>query len=286
MTADDRNAAIIYPYQKNRTSMTSGALTIPALVIVLLLSAGCMQQGAVTPPVTVPVAASPPATLVPITPDTPGTPVPVFSPAVAAGTTATTAAPTLPAEVQPVGGFRSFQDPDYSLEYPASWQTNESTLILPEFVHTRHGCMVTSYYQIYQRLRFFYSPDGNALIYSSIVDTSVDVWPRDINGQIVYADIVNAILGDPAHCAGTPVQVFTISAAGFTRVEGIPYEVTWFDFGKINSIGYADGAGTAYIVTGLHKHGVFVFYAANKSAGAWGNARTNMFNTLKLNTHF
>ena len=92
MTADDRNAAIIYPYQKNRTSMTSGALPIPALVIVLLLSAGCMQQGAVTPPVTVPVAASLPATLVPITPDTPGTPVPASFPAVAVCTTATTSA--------------------------------------------------------------------------------------------------------------------------------------------------------------------------------------------------
>ena len=254
-----------------------------ALVIIVLISAGCMQQGAVAPPVQTPVSTTLPDTTLP---GTPAIPVPVTSTALV--TCTTPLAPVTPPRIPepPAAGFRLLQDADYSLQYPASWQTNETSKILPEFIHTKHGCMVTSYYQTFQRLRFFTSPGGDALIYTMVVDTNTDVWPRDLDGQIDYADVVNAILGDPTHCANTPAGAFTISSVSQASVGGVPYHATRVDFGKINSLGYADGAGTAYLVTGVHKHGVFAFYAANSSAGVWDDAGTNMFNTLSLNSYF
>ncbi len=257
------------------------SLTFPlfALVILILIAAGCTQQATVTPPVQTTAVTPPPHTTLPVTIETS---LPVTSP-VPMATCTTAPAPVTPL---PASGYRFFSDPDYSLEYPASWQTNETTRPLGEFIHTDHGCSVTSYYQINQRLRFFTSPDGNALIYASIVDTNTDVWPRDINGNIVHADIINGILGDPTHCANTPEGAFTISSVTQELVTGVPYEVTRFDFGKINSLGFTDGAGTALLVTGIHKRGVFTFYAANSSAGAWDNGGAHLFNTLKLDPNF
>lgn len=263
--------------------MTARVVPLIVLVIIVLVSAGCTQAGTVTPPVQTAVSPVTPATTLP---GTPASPIPAASPVAVTCTTVTVPAATLPTSGQPGAGFRLYKDNDYSLEYPSSWQTNETTIPLPEFVHTKHGCMVTSYYQTYQRLRFFNSPDGTALMYASIVDTNTDVWPRDLDGQIDYADAVNAILGDPTHCANTPEGAFTISDVTQAPVGGVSYDVTRVDFGKINSLGYADGAGTAYLVTGNHKHGVFAFYASNNSAGAWDNAATNMFNTLSLDSFF
>lgn len=262
--------------------MTNRAVSLLALAIILLMSAGCTQQG-VTPPVPATVGTLAPATTLP---GTTMPTIPVSSPVPVTCMTAMAPATPLPTTVQSAAGFRLYQDTDYALEYPTSWQTNETTLPLPEFVHTKHGCMVTSYYQTYQRLRFFTSPDGDALMYASVVDTNTDVWPRDLDGQIDYADVVNAILGDPTHCANTPAGAFTISDVTPAPVGGVSYQVIRVDFGKINSLGYADGAGTAYLVTGNHKHGVFAFYAANSSAGEWDNAATNMFNTLSLDSFF
>ena len=263
-------------------SMSTRVLPFLALVIIILLSAGCTQQGTIPAPVQTPAGTSVPVTTLPETPAFPAeTPF-----AAAICTTAPAIVKPLPTAAQSPAGYRLFQDGDYSLQYPASWQTNETTLILPEFIHTDHGCMVTSYYQTYQKLRFFYPSDGKALMYSSIVDTNTDVWPRDISGNIVYADIVNAILGDPTHCANTPAGAFTISGVAQASVSGVSYDVIRFDFGKINSLGYTDGSGSAFLVTGNHKRGVFVYYAANSSAGVWDSAGTNMFNTLSLNSYF
>jgi hypothetical protein len=263
--------------------MSTRILPVLSLIIIILVSAGCTQQGTVSTPVQTTVVTSVPATTLPAIS---GTVPEATTVTVTTCTTAPAPVKPFPTSAQPSSGYRLFQDGDYSLQYPASWQTNETTVILPEFIHTDHGCMVSSYYQTYQKLRFFYPSDGKALMYSSVVDTNTDVWPRDINGNIVYADIVNAILGDPTHCANTPAGAFTISGVSQAQVNGVSYDVTRCDFGKINSLGYADGAGTAFLVTGNHKRGVFVYYATNSSAGVWDNAGTNMFNTLALNSYF
>jgi hypothetical protein len=258
-------------------------LSILCLIFVTLLSAGCTQQGTPAPAAPTPASTTIPATisLAPVTTAPPITPVPV-----ATVTKAPAIVTTPPGTAPPVGGYRVYQDADYSLEYPGTWQTNATTAIMPEFLHTHHGCMVTTYYQVYQRIRYFSSSDGTSLIYASVVDTDTDVWPRDQNGQIDYADVVNAILGDPTHCAGTPAGAFTVTGVAREAVTGVGTDVIRYDFGKINSIGYADGAGSAFLVTGTHKHGIFVFYAANSTAGTWNSAGTHMFNTLKLNTNF
>ena len=265
--------------------MTDGPLfPVLALVAALVLLAGCTQTGAPVPPL----------------PATAGTPAATASPTPAAtavvpetttpGPSATATVTQLPAGPAPApvpaAGYQFFRDTDYTLEYPSSWQSNETTLPMPEFIHTMHGCSVTTYYQTFQHVRFFTSPDGSALIYASVIDTETDVWPRDLKGQIVYADIVNAFLGDPTHCANTPAGAFTISSVTQAQVGGVTYPVTRADFGKINSSGYADGSGTIFVVTGSHKHGIFAFYAANSSGGAWDLAGQNLFNTLSLDTYF
>jgi len=268
----------------------TGRAAIPVFVLMaaLALSAGCTHAGTAAPPlpaaVPAAVATAAPAPSADTTPGTPSAP-PLPAP-VTTGTAAPAPPATLPVATAPAAGYRFFSDADYSLEYPASWQANETVLPVPEFVHTKQSCMVTTYYQTTQDVRFFTSPDGNALIYTSIVDTETDVWPRDINGQIVYADIANAFLGDPTHCANTPAGAFTISSVTQAQVPNVSYPVTRVDFGKINSSGFADGAGTMFVVTGNHKHGVFAFYAADSTGGAWNEAGAHMFNTLSLNTYF
>jgi len=267
--------------------MTAGPL-VPsiALVAALVLLAGCTQTG--TPASPIPTAAG---TSVVTPAPSPAEETPAGVPATTApGPSATGTEYQVPPSPAPVpvlpAGYQLFRDADYTLEYPSSWQSNESTLPMPEFIHTLHGCMVTSYYQTSQHVRFFTSPDGSALIYASVIDTETDVWPRDLRGQIVYADIVNAFLGDPTHCANTPAGAFTISSVTQAQVPGVTYSVARADFGKINSSGFADGSGTIYVVTGNHKHGIVAFYAANSSGGVWDLAGQNMFNTLSLNTYF
>ena len=209
--------------------MTARVVPLIALVIIVLVSAGCTQAGTVAPPVQTTVSPVTPATTLP---GTPASPILVASPVAVTCTTAPAPVTTIQTPGQPGAGFRWYKDNDYSLEYPSSWQTNETTIPLPEFVHTKHGCMVTSYYQTYQRLRFFNSPDGTALMYASIVDTNTDVWPRDLDGQIDYADVVNAILGDPTHCANTPEGAFTISDVTQAPVGGVSYDVTGWISGR------------------------------------------------------
>jgi hypothetical protein len=183
-------------------------------------------------------------------------------------------------------GYRHYAGTDYSLEYPATWGTNVTTLPLREYLHTRYGCSVMLAYQLDQELRMYYSGDNTTIFYSSVVDTQRDIWPRDRDGHVDYADIVNSVLGNPDYCANTPMGAFTISDVTEVPLGGVSYNGVRVDFGKINATGFTVGTGTAYVVTGMNRQGVFTFYTTSRDPGVRYTVSAYMFNSLQLDSRF
>jgi hypothetical protein len=255
------------------------------LVIVVILFSGCMQVRSNTPLTPTVVPSMTPGSTVTVTS---GFPFPLSYPVPVTTTTsgAQTIPSSLPEEKPDAVVYRHFQDADYSLDYPSSWQYNETTPPLREYIHTLRGCSVKNAYQLDQKLRMFFSRDGDVLFYSSVVDSERDIWPRDLTGQIVYADVINSVLGNPDYCANTPEGAFVISGVALTSLSGVSFEATRVDFGKINRTGYPEGTGTAYIITGNHQHGVFTFYSATGSPGAGNAVAGTMFNSIRLDSGF
>nr|WP_320160885.1 hypothetical protein [uncultured Methanoregula sp.] len=205
----------------------------------------------------------------------------------------TTSSPTL--EVLPVistappvgtGNYVHYAGPDYTIDYPATWETNLTTQPLREYIHNRYGCSVTLAWQLDQELRMYYSRDGSTLFYSSVVSSQIDIWPRNLNRQINYADVVNSILGNPDYCANTPMESFTISGVTEVPLDGVSYTGTRIDFGKINATGFVEGTGSSYIVTGKNRRGVFTFYSTSLDRDSADKISRYMFNSLRLDAGF
>ncbi|OPY36876.1 MAG: hypothetical protein A4E35_01713 [Methanoregula sp. PtaU1.Bin051] len=256
---------------------------LPALVLLtaVMISAACTQSGpkaGPVPPATVTVTPAPVAVI---------TTVAAGLPAAEPAGTITLSPPPLPVTpVQVLTGYRSFRDPLFSFEYPASWQSNRTTRLLPEYVHDMSGCRVTTYYETYEDQRFFVSPDRNAIIFTSVVRTRTNIWPRDLDGEINYADVVNRVIGDQAHCANTPAGTIRISGVAPAAMAGVSYRATRVDFGKNNSTGFVDGSGTMFMVTGRNNHGIFGYYETTGSSGTWGKTGEKLSGTLTLDPDF
>ncbi len=269
-------------------------MAVPLLIAVILLmfiSAGCTQPGGNAVPVSPPAPVSPapaPATLTPV----PATTVPVLpSPSASPSSVpmnATTSPASSPVKTStvPVTAYQRFQDRFYSVDYPAGWQQNETSLPVREYNHTPIGCRWSYAYNLNQDLRMFFPAGGDALFYSSIVDSDRDIWPRNEHRQIDYADLVNSILGNPDYCANTPAGAFTISGVVTVPLNGVSFEGTRVDFGKIDSLGKTLGMGSMYVVTGNHRHGVFTYYSATGESTAWKPAADYMLNTITLDPGF
>ena len=255
------------------------------LVMILLLPSGCSQPDKTVIPVTVN-----------ITPTISASPMPEARQTVVPTTIhpfITTSSPTL--EVFPLispptqigtGNYAHYAGPDYAIDYPATWETNLTTLPLREYLHSRLGCSVTFAWQLDQELRMYYSRDGSTLFYSSIVASQIDTWPRNLNRQINYADVVNSILGNPDYCANTPMGSFTISGVTEVPLSGVSYTGTRIDFGKINATGFVEGTGSSYIVTGKNRRGVFTFYSTSTDRTMQDEVSRYMFNSLRLDSGF
>jgi hypothetical protein len=271
--------------------MLRGTIGVLVLVLALLACSGCTQ---------------PAKTIVQVPPvaDMNSTPVPVFIPSPApagqAGITlpsvtllATTspavqaASPALPAGNPELGGFVRFTGQDYSLDYPAAWNSNSTLLPLREYRHSQFDCQVTFAYNLDQELRMYSSPDGSTLFYSGVVHTQRDIWPRTEQGRVVYEDFFNAVLGNPENCANLEGNdAFTIAGISRVPLAGVSYPGVRVDFARINATGFAEGKGTAYIVTGKNHKGVFTFYSTTMDPDTQANLSEYMLNSLHLDSDF
>jgi hypothetical protein len=276
--------------------MIRGTLSVLILVLALLACSGCTQQEKISPEKTMvqaPANTSMNGTSVSVvipsqTPSGQGSiiPAPVSIPA-ATSPAGQAPSPALPSGNTESGGFIQYTGADYSIDYPAAWSTNSTILPLPEYRHTQYECTVSSAYNLDQELRMYSSRDGSTLFYSDIVNTDRDIWPRTVQGRVVYIDIVNAVLGNPEDCANLEGnKAFTIAGISQVPLAGVSYTGVRVDFAKVNLTGFTEGTGTAYVVTGKNHSGVFTFYSTSMDAGTQANLSHYMFDSLHLDSGF
>jgi hypothetical protein len=146
--------------------------------------------------------------------------------------------------------------------------------------------MVSPAYNLDRDLRGYYATDGSALFYSSVVKTERDIWPRNLRGEVVYEDIINSVLGNPDSCANSPEGAFTIAGISQVPLNGVSYMGVRADFAKINATGFADGTGSAYVVTGKEHNGVFIFYRTSKGWEAPPLLADYLFGSLRMDPGF
>jgi len=273
--------------------MIRGTIGVLVLVSALLACSGCVQtdtsmvQIPATSGVNTPSAPAPVLSLAPAGQSS-SIPAPVASTAttVPAGQTSS---PVVPAGNPESGGFVRYSGAGYSIDYPASWSVNSTILPLREYRHAGYECTVMFAYNLDQDLRMFTSRDGSTLFYSSVVTTQRDIWPRTVpeGGQVVYEDIVNAVLGNPENCANYPGnEAFTIAGISQVPLGGVPYTGVRADFARINASGFAHGTGTAYVVTGKDHRGVFTIYSTSMDADSRARLADALFGSLRLDPGF
>jgi hypothetical protein len=269
-----------------------GTIGVLVVVLALLACSGCTQPGK-------------PMVQVPLDTGMNSTPVPVFIPSpsipgqggiitsqvtILAVTSLAGHAPSpSPSAGNPQpGGFVRYTGPEYSIEYPAAWNSNSTILPLREYHHLDpHDCSVTFAYNLNEELRKFSVENGSTLFYSEIVTTDRDIWPRSLSGGIAYEDIVNSVLGNPESCANLEGnEAFTIAGISQVPLDGVSYTGKRVDFARINLTGFAVGKGTAYIVTGKDHRGVFTFYSTSPDTGTQASLAQSILNSLKLDSGF
>ena len=266
-----------------------GSIGVLVLLLALLTCSGCMQPDKTM--VQVPGNTGLKSTPVPVfipTPALPGQtgsiPITVIATTSPAGQAASQA---MPEGTPEPAGFVRFTGADYSLDYPAAWSTNSTLLPLREYRHLPYDCSVTFAWNLDQELRMYASRDGSTLFYSAVVNTQRDIWPRTVQGRVVYEDIVNAVLGDPGYCANYEGnKAFTIAGISQVSLAGVSYPGVRADFARINLTGFAEGTGTAYVVTGKNHSGVFAFYSTSMDAGTASRLSQYMFDRLQLDPGF
>jgi hypothetical protein len=268
-----------------------GTIGVFMLVIALLVCSGCVLPDKTS--VQVPVNTGMNNTTVPA-----GIPSPALTgqtsivPAAVAvvattGPAGQATSPALPAGNQEPVGFVRYSGADYSLDYPAAWSSNSTLLPQWEYRHSQYDCFVTSAYNLDQELRMYYSRDGSTLFYSAVVNSGRDIWPRTVQGRIVYEDIVNAVLGNPENCANLEGnKAFTIAGISQVPLTGVSYPGVRADFARVNLTGFTEGTGTVYVVTGKNHSGVFTFYSTSMDADTQARLSQYMFDSLHLDSGF
>jgi hypothetical protein len=264
------------------------------LVAALLACSGCTQPAKTTVPL--PPSTGMNSTPVPVfipSPALPGQagigPVPVLvTPAPPATSPAgQVTSPVLSAGNPAPGGFVRYTGPEYSVDYPAGWSSNSTILPLREYHHSQYDCLPTFAYNLDEELRMYSSPDGSTLFYAEVVNTRRDIWPRSVSGRIVYEDLFNSVLGNPEDCANLAGNdAFTIAGISQVPLAGVYYPGVRVDFARINATGFADGIGSAYVVTGQNYRGVFAFYSISLDADTRVNLADHILNSLHFDSGF
>jgi hypothetical protein len=272
--------------------MIRGAIGVLVLVVALLICSGCVQPD--NTKVQVPVNTGMNSTSLPVFIPSPvltgqnGTIPPTVTVTTTTGPAGLATLPALPSGNQEPGGFVRFTGAEYSLDYPAAWSTNSTILPLREYRHTSpYDCIPTFFYNLNEELRMYSSRDGSTLFYSVIVNTDRDIWPRTVQGQVVYIDIANAVLGNPENCANLEGnKAFTIAGISQVPLAGVSYTGERVDFARINLTGFTEGTGTMYVVTGKNHSGVFTFYSTSMDAGSQANLSQYIFDSMQLDPEF
>jgi len=270
-----------------------GTIGVFVLVLALLVCSGCVQPDKPIVPVPEDAGMSSTGTPVPLvipSPALPGQtgiiPVPVTLLAITRPDMQATPLPHPAGNLEPAG-FVRYTGTDYSVEYPVAWSTNSTLLPLREYRHSEYDCSVSFAYNLNQELRMYYSRDGRTLFYSAVVNSERDVWPRTVQGRVVYEDIVNAVLGNPENCANLEGnKAFTIAGISQVPLAGVAYPGVRADFARINHTGFTEGTGTMYVVTGKNHSGVFTFYSTSLDADAQARLSQYIFDSLHLDSGF
>jgi hypothetical protein len=270
-----------------------GTINVLVLVIALLVCSGCVQPD--KPLVQVPMntdmnSTSTPVPLIIPSPALPRQAGTIPAPVTLLATTNLAVQATPPvysAGNREPTGFVRYSGTDYSLDYPAAWSTNSTLLPLWEYRHSQYDCSVTSAYNLDQELRMYYSRDGSTIFYSVIVNSGRDIWPRTLQGRVVYPDIVNAVLGNPENCANLEGnKAFTIAGISQVPLAGVSYTGVRADFAKVNLTGFTEGTGSMFVVTGKNHSGVFTFYSTSMDSDTQANLSQYMFDSLHLDSGF
>ena len=182
-------------------------------------------------------------------------------------------------------GFQRYTGAEYSLEYPGEWTAAVTRLPLNEYHHTMQGCFASPAYNLDREVRTFTAPDGRTIFSAVIVSTDRDIWPRNLHGDVVYADLVNSILGNPDACANSPEGAFTIAGISQVPLNGVSYTGVRADFASINATGFTKGTGSIWVVTGRSNRAVFLFYRSSESTVQSGLA-DYLFGSLRLDPEF
>jgi len=271
--------------------MIRGTLRVLVLVLALIACSGCIQPDKTI--VQVPVntgmnSTSVPVEILSLTPSGQSSSFPAPVSIMATTSPAGQATPPIvPSGTPDSGGFVRYIGTDYTIDYPAAWSTNRTLLPLPEYRHSQYECTVSFAYNLDQELRMYYSRDGSTIFYTGIVNTDRDIWPRTVQGRVVYEDIVNAVLGNPENCANLEGnKAFTIAGISQVPLAGVSYTGVRVDFAKVNLTGFTDGTGTAYVVTGKNHSGVFTFYSTSMDADSQASLSHYMFDSLHLDSGF
>lgn len=276
-----------------KDTMMRDLRTLPVVILILALLAvsGCTHPGKTPGQVT----AGPDMNMTPVPstlssmeptvlPDTIA--IPVTSPAIATSPAMRSVTTAPPPKPMATGGYIRFITPEYSVEYPSFWSTNQSRLPLYEFRHDLYGCTAAPAYRLDRNVRSYSSPDGGMAFVSSISATDRDIWPHNLNGQIAYADIVNSVIGTGTTCANSPEGAFTIAGISQVPLDGVSFTGTRADYAKINATGFTDGTGSIYVVTGREHSGVFVFYRSSGNEGIQASLGDYLFGSLRLDPGF
>jgi hypothetical protein len=268
-----------------------GTIGVLVLVTALLAFSGCTQPAKTM--VQVPPAAGLNSIPVPVfipSPALPGQSGVITAQATIVAATSGAGqlpSPALPAGIPATGGFVRYTGPEYSLDYPAAWSSNSTTLPLREYHHSQSDCLPTFAYNLNEDRRMVYSPDNRTLVYTEVVNTQLDIWPRSVSGRIVYEDLFNAVLGNPESCANLEGNdAFTIAGISQVPLTGVYFPGVRVDFSRINATGFAEGSGTAYIVTGKNHRGVFAFYSTSPGADTRVNLADAILDSLHLDSEF
>jgi len=270
-----------------RAPVIAGSLVFLVLAIAF---AGCMQPGGDTIPVP-----SPSRAIVPVPAATTAPPAAVtqqFTITQAASLPVTTpVATTMPAagaqvtqENPDMVAYARFQDENFRLEYPGSWNYSETTRGLRESVGNGTECLASVSSFLDERLQTFQARDRTMVFSAWTVDWgNVPVQAIDPKKYRAY---INMILNNESLC-GVPVTG-NVVIAGSTPVSFGTGALSSqkVDFSILNGTGFSEGTGTSYFIRGLHHNGIFIAYVNGTGFDRWRPVTDHIFNSLLFASGF
>jgi hypothetical protein len=266
------------------------------LLVIAIVLAGCTQPGGGTSPVT-----SPSQTIIPVSATISIPPTPATQTFTGTQTVEVPTKITITTTIAPVQSFAvvqvqatpenpgtvtytRFNDENFRLEYPSSWNYSETSRQLRESIENGTLCIASVSSFLNERLQTFQSRDRTITFSAWTVDMgSVPVQATDTKKYRAY---INMILNDESLC-GVPVKG-NVNIAGSSPVSpgSGTLSAQKVDFSILNDVGVSQGMGTAYFVKGLHHNGIFIAYVKGTGFDTWRPVTDHLFNSLVFGAGF